>query len=372
MHLEKLTFTIFFWIFLANAANSDEPCRSSGTENLIQNQAAKVDHPRVEAEKRLSDLKDSLRPSKNSNDILRSLEMLEELTAGLRGTHSQLVLLLGHRDAKVRRQAAIMLGEVSRQFDYAPNALKQLTARLDKETDPEVTAGLYLALSRMGPYAKPALPRVREGRKHEDPRIRRAAYVAISRQLPWDTESLMPDVIAALDDPDDGTDPKNPGTNSVSWMAFTDLRVTCKTSARSATAKLVKIVQAKKGNAEYELHALAALATVNPEERLTRDVGRSWLKNTDTEIVKKGAGLLALLGPHAKDAVPDLIDAAQRKPAADPLKEQALKIVIAEAFRHIGPAAREALPTLRVMATTDDVTLREHVFEIIKELERSK
>jgi hypothetical protein len=220
----------------------------------------------------------------------------------------------------------------------------------------------------MAPDSKPATSKVREAFKHEDPRIRRAAYVVIARLVPYDKE-LIPVVISALDDPDLGPDEKTPGINSVSAKAFDTLRLTCKLAGKDAAPKLIKIINSKKGTDGYQFFALLALANVSPQERLPLDMARQWLVTDDTETFLKATGVLCELGPHAKDVVGNLIAVANKKPAADPLKEQTIKMAIAGTFARIGPAAKEALPTLELMAETHDLTLRRRVLEAIKSVQ---
>jgi hypothetical protein len=190
----------------------------------------------------------------------------------------------------------------------------------------------------------------------------------IARLVPSDKE-LIPVVISALDDPDLGPDEKMPGIDSVSARAFDTLRLTCKLTAKDAAPKLIKIINSKKGTDGYLFFALLALANVAPDERLPLDMARHWLVTDDTETFLKATGVLCELGPHAKDAVGNLIAVANKKPAADPLKEQTIKMAIAGTFARIGPAAKEALPTLELMAETHDFTLRRRVLEAIKSVQ---
>jgi hypothetical protein len=72
------------------------------------------------------------------------------------------------------------------------------------------------------------------------------------------------------------------------------------------------------------------------------------------------------LGPRGKDAVPELIKAATGKAHPDKESERWIKRNIVSALERIGPAAKEALPTLEKLAETDDLILRQQVLAAIK------
>src|SRR5205085_2098627 len=112
------------------------------------------------------------------------------------------------------------------------------------------------------------------------------------------------------------------------------------------------------------------LASIAPEEPLTLNIAREWLKREDSpEHLMKAAGLLWQLGNHGKDAVPDLIAVLQFKPVEDKFLEQRVKMGALSALKSMGSAANGALPILRAMMATEDITLRQHVAATIKGVE---
>jgi hypothetical protein len=326
-----------------------------------------VEHPGVDARNRIKDLQAKFRRDVSPQDALRSLAVLDELFGELHSMHRDMDQLLSHqRDPKVRQKALVMKGALSRGTYIAPQVVKELGEIAAKERIPGDAVGAYLGLVRMGPEAASMVPTAREGRKHKDPEIRRAAFQFILSRFflsksAQGKEELLPDIIAALDDPDMGPDEKRPGFYSVSWLAMLQLRDLPEATAKEAASKLMKIIRAKKGDADYELTALSRLAEIEPENPLTLQIARGWLKEADGATVRKGAGLVRELGAHGKDALPELIAAAKREAVADPKEERATKIAILQTFQKLGTAAREALPTIEKLAVTDDRETRREV-----------
>jgi hypothetical protein len=300
-------------------------------------------------------------PTQSPRDLIEALTAMQAVNEELRSlpTQNELIYLLAHRDPAVRKEAVRTIGEIFCVSEHASDAFTYIAKTLD-DRDVEVRVTAFLALSRMVPQEKRAVPQVLAALKDDDARIRRAAYVVISRAVRYD-KALIPHVISALDDPDIGPNEKDPGMGSVSWLAINDLRLWCKAEAKEAAPKLVKIINAKKGSDWYELFALSALASVAPEDRLPLFIGREWVKKSDRKTIIQGIGLISSLGNHAKNAIPDLIEVAKRKPFDDPLEEQAIKIALAQAFQKLGPVAAEALPALEALSTTSDPTLRREI-----------
>jgi len=330
---------------------------------LVQGQQ---EAPKQKAEKILKGFKEDLNFKKPVKDILESLKTLEELADELhRGRPaSDIALMLMHPDPAVRSQAANTIAAIGALPDTAYRYNRILTDRLKYEKDPEVRIAVLLALSRTGPHAKPVVPKLLEALKDPDVRIRRAAAAVFRKSIGCE-EQLIPAAISALDDPDLGADQKYPGLSSVSFIAMTYLRF-CGRDAKAAAPNLIKIFKSDKANENYRFSALYTLAVVAPEERLSLDTARAWLKRSESaERLRVALGVLAELGSHAKEAIPDLIPLA-KKPLRDPLVEQSLKLSIVHVFQRMGPAAKEALPTLEMMAKTDDLTVRRAVLEALE------
>jgi HEAT repeat protein len=332
--------------------------------------ASQQDSPaRQQAQEMLKGIKGQLHLDKPAKDVLRSLMALEEVADEVRRTHQQLVFLLGHRDPAVRRQAAQTLAAISGTPDEASSTVTHLTKKLHgHEPDPDVSAAILMALARMGPHAKPAVPTAMEALKNPDPRIRRGAVIMIGCSAAYDKD-LIPAVISALDDPDLGAHKDKPGLNSVSMLAMFQLQLR-KAEAKDAAPKLVRLAKDNKGDAFYQLFVLNTLAYTAPEEALPLNTARDWLKRKERpEDIIKGAGLLARLGRHGKAAVPDLIAVLEMVPLEDRNLEHQTKTAAISALKSIGPAAKDALPVLRAMTATPDLALRFRLLDAIKSVE---
>jgi HEAT repeat protein len=304
------------------------------------------------------------------DEMMRTMKELEALAYEIHVVVPfRLEQMLIHGDPKLRRQAARTLAAIGAN-PFTAGARVDTVMRHLNDRDPEVVEALLLALTFIGPNAKQALPKVLETFKHEDPRVRRQAMVFFTRFLP-ENKDLMPTIIAALDDPDVGIDEKKPGYGSVSMLALNAL-IRYGPDAEKTVPKLIQMVKDKKYNDFYEISILNTLVRIKPDEPFTLNIARKWLRRQDSpEHILKGAGLT----PRRKDgkpAVPELIAALEIKPFADPNLEQRIKLGLLEALQRIGPDAREALPVLRALAGTRDLTLRRQAEKTIDFIEAAK
>lgn len=317
-----------------------------------------------EARAILQPLNDKLDTRKPVNDVIDSLKILEAVADELHGKmHSKLGDLMLHPDPIVRKRAAITIASIGVNDESAPMVIDSLSRRLN-DADPEVRAVVLFSLKRLGHYSRVAVPKAIEAFKHADPRVRRAAIELVGIHLETNKD-LMPIVISALDDPDSGPNNSAPGLNSVSYAAMTYL-ANYKSEAKAAEPKLVRIVNSKKEDDADRWMALGTLAAVAPENPLPLRTAREWLKNKDrpADLIKASI-LVSKMGVHAKNAVPDLIAVAKMKPFPDRETDLSVKRAVLQAFRRIGPAAREALPTLQEFLRNDDAALRIHVLQAI-------
>lgn len=304
-------------------------------------------------------------PEQPPQDLAESLKTWREVHEFLQsGARAQIPSLLHHVNPAVRREAVLTLAELSRNSNNAEKAVDELSKLLDSPNI-EFRTTAYFAIARMAPQGKSALPKVYEAMKHSDPRIRRAAYQVISHWYPYDKE-MLPHVIDALDDPDVGPWKDQPLWASVSLLAIDnlsreDLAERAREGGRTAVPKLEKIIRLKNGCEAYEGRAIAALATIAPDNKLVLSLAREWLKSEDGKCIRKGAGLVGSLGEHAKEAIPDLIEAANRAPDPNAGEEQKNKITIAHAFQRLGPIAIDALPLLKSLSATDDFAARREI-----------
>jgi len=127
----------------------------------LQFAQAQQSDPRKEAENRLKDVRAKLSYKASAEDALKSLELLEEITIELRATHHQLSFLLhSHRDPQVRKKTCILLAEVTRGTEHAPDTVK-LLSKATTSRDIDLIVGAYMGLTRLGTDATAALPTAR-------------------------------------------------------------------------------------------------------------------------------------------------------------------------------------------------------------------
>jgi HEAT repeat protein len=311
-------------------------------------------------------------PAQSPKDLIEALTALQTVNEELRSlsTQNELMILLRHRDPKVRQEAARTIAEISRTSDHAASTVMLLKKNLD-DPDVEVRSSVLLALSRMGPNAKPAVPHAIKEMQNQDPRVRRAAIALIGNVAPED-EQLIPVLINALDDSDVGIAKLGPGYNSVGMLAMMRLAA-CKNLAKDAAPKLAQIYEGNKNDEFYRSVALRTLIAVSPEHPLPLAIAKECLKRQDIPSeLQKGAITLSFLGPNGKAAIPELIAVLKLPPLADAEQERKLKSAVLSAFGAMGPAATEVLPYLRSMRSTQDSDLRAHVNQAIENIERSK
>jgi hypothetical protein len=156
-----------------------------------------------------------------------------------------------------------------------------------------------------------------------------------------------------------------PGVESVSYIAMRYLSA-CKPPAKEFEAKLVAMINASKEDHAIRWMALLTLARAAPENTVPLKIAREWLTHKDRppDLIK-GLTLLWARGEHAKDAVKDLLVVIKME-LPDKSDDAAVKRAVLQALGAIGPAAREAVPTLEELAKTSDVGLRSDVQRTIK------
>jgi HEAT repeat protein len=341
-----------------------------GSGMIAQEQPAQPDLPRIEAEKRLKGIWKNLDRDQPAKDVIHSLETMEQLQAQMRSmtTGTLWMQLVSHRDPEVRaRIVRTMADMVATPMDAAPTVAEKLMRSLN-DRDNRVRAECFFALARLGSHAKPAIPRAIEEMKNDDPRIRRGAVTLIGVRA-QEQKELIPYLIAALDDADGGQE-KGGAYNSVSLLAMFQLEK-CKSDAKDAVPKLVEFVTKKKNSDYFQGVAMTTLIRIDPKHPLPLKTATEFLKrkNSPAEL-RKGAGLLVVLGPHAKPAIPDLIVVLKMPSFADAEEERQLKSVVLSAFGQMGPTAKEVLPLLRSMLPTDDSNLRAYINQAIENIER--
>ena len=278
--------------------------------------------------------------------------------------------MLIHPDPAVRRQAARTLASIGANQFTAASRVDTLVRQM-KDRDPEVLEAVLLALSFIGRNSQSGLPKALEVFKNDDPRVRRAAMAYFMVFLP-ENKDLMPTIIGALDDPDVGSDREKPGFNSVGMTAMSALQRYRK-EAKVAAPRLARIVKRQELDEYYQFFALSTLTSIAPDEPLTVDAIREWLRQKDdAERVMTVCHVLSRLGPRAAPAIPDLVAILNRRSLADEAVDRRQKVSVLGVLTAVGPAAKEALPVLRRLKTSDDATIRLHATAAVLSVDRDK
>ena len=200
-------------------------------------------------------------------------------------------------DVGIRARAATALGGLG-----DPAALKHLMAALQSE-DEALLAGAAGGLSRLGPEAAVAVPRLTELLQTGSATLKQTAAMSLGMFGPY-AKPALPALVAALED-------ENPGVRSM---------------AASSLSGIVKF-----GIQSPKLH-----------EALQRT-----LADEEGQVRQYSVGIVSSLGPDAREAVPALLALYARDADAQGFRSVGARQVFF-ALQSIGPAAREALPLLRL------------------------
>jgi HEAT repeat protein len=225
---------------------------------------------------------------------------------------------LGHPDPAIRIPTASLMTSLNVEIDLAEPVL---LAGL-KEKDEALRMQAAHSLSLRGLQADVVLPIFISGLKHELASVRQQAAEAIARYGPK-ARQAEPVLVKALDDADDG----------VRVRALTALRAVA--DPRNLVPVMLNLLKGKDAN----LHgpATEVVYQIGPEA-----VGQlvASLRREEAPVPRLVClQSLSMVGPPAKEAVPDLI-----KALADPAPRARMNA--ARALGHIGPDAKEALAAL--------------------------
>lgn len=252
---------------------------------------------------------------------------------------STLIEALGDPDKSVRSQAAYRLGLIGAA---ANSAIPALTRMLEGENTSDHEAALN-ALGRIGPQSLPAVPAM----------LRRAT-AASPAMLPWDVSlasvgpGAVPFLIAGLDDPDDG----------IRWTAAAALGK-LGAAAGDAVPRLSRMSTSDR-TADRVVASLA-LWHIARDDRVVPILAASAGKTGPRDRGERYAALdaLAEIGPAAAEAVPTL----RAQLSAE--KDSAITKVV-RVLGRIGPAAAGAVDQLeRISAHSREDMLRAHANEAI-------
>lgn len=185
------------------------------------------------------------------------------------------------------------------------------------------------ALRLIGPPAREAVPDLKRVLTNGDELVRVWAAQALARIDPAQAVACVPVLAAAL-------------SREEEVVEITEALQGIGPAARGAVPALKTALAAWPPPARpFALHALVA---IDPGEALKSVPSfRAGLKDSNLEERRYSARALGLVGPAARDAVPDLLAA---------LEDPDLCCEAAEALGRIGPASREVVPALQLAFKT--------------------
>ena len=293
-----------------------------------------------------------------------ALEALAAIGPAAKPAAPELAKLLANKAVKpnVRANAAEVLGVIGAQAREASGALLDFLAEVRKPPLSEQT-GLRLAavraLGRVGGGEAVVTKLVEEAQKDPSGQVREEAIRALGHMGPA-AKAAVPALKAIAD---------VPGDRRV--LAAAALVPITGESKPYADVVLQALRDASPANRLNRAAAMDSLELLGPAAKeavpdLTdalRD--KNLLSRSDgTTVRQKAARALGALGPAAKPAVPKLADLLKEK-------DENLKRTVIEALARIGPAAEFAAPRLREVARNDE-TLRDDAERALEKIEGAK
>jgi HEAT repeat protein len=246
----------------------------------------------------------------------------EPVPARLPAEVVRLIEALAHQDPAVRLRAAKQLGERGRAAHWAvPELSKALRDRFPdvrrqagkalaavgaaavpelvqalRERDVAVRARAARSLALIGPEAREAVETLTAGLRDADPSVRAASVLALGEIGPA-AKPAVPGLVKALGDAND----------MVRGLALEALRAI----GPGATESLGKTLA--KGQPKERLASVRALGLLGPDAREAMPQLRDAMRNGDKQVRAATAQTLGRMGTEAREAVPELLDALQSK-----------------------------------------------------------
>lgn len=300
--------------------------------------------------------------------VAEAARQLREISGLLFNTDSLLAIGLESRYPTVRAEAAQTLAALGPR---AGGTVFALARAIKKEKNDGVLGWMITALGAIAPrtgskvYTSKALPAILPFTTHKNPDIRWKAAAALGN-FGEKAKVAVPALRKLLHDP---TPPPLPTAFSISMVAMESLQQIGAKDKETIDA-LFKITESK--DLKNRTLAMVMLTKLVPKHKRLLPALLEWLKNKDSIALRRSAvGCLVLLGPGAKDAVPELINALKFYDPADPEAAKALRYYALRALAAIGPAATSALPEIQRLAQSDpDRAVRREAAKILKSLEK--
>jgi HEAT repeat protein len=211
-----------------------------------------------------------------------------------------------------------------------------------KSRDPHLRGGAAYALGRIGPFAREALLPLTALLSDEKANIRPRAAEAIDRMSGPEAKEAVPALTAALKDAVEHL----AGDEEARQLRTHLARALGKVGpeARPAVAPLGKLLEDR--NVYGRTAAAEALGLIGPDARAAGPALTARLQDSDS-TVRIQAALALFRVEQSPKAVPVLVG------IFDNDKKPRARIQAAQALGDIGPAAKEAVPSLREAALND-------------------
>jgi HEAT repeat protein len=308
-------------------------------------------------------LRKSLRDIHDSKARLESAKKLETIAYELSNTLVDLgSLAAGDSDARVRRQAAITLQTIGLSAHIVvPNLIQGLSREKDDEVRAEVISVFY----NTAPLSKDAIPLLLKAAQDRNVEIRCRAIAALGAFGPQVKEAV-PLLIQALRDPDKKVPNRTwSGVSSYAYRSLMDIDADAKIAFKAV------IGMRREEPAELRKRSADQLEKFIPRNKRLVPFIAAWLSEpSDPERRIYSAYALGIIGPDARDAVPDLLKVLEAKDVEDEGTARAIRIGAVWALGRIGPPAKAALPKLQEMRDQASEPLRSVLDTALGEIQK--
>jgi HEAT repeat protein len=247
----------------------------------------------------------------------------------LRVSVNDLVHALQDQDEGVRAQAAQSLGDIGPSAYFAVPAL----AKVLQDKSAKVRAAAAEALAQIGVLAKAAVPALIKAMNDKDVVVRRRVTNALGLIGPR-AKAAIPALIKALKDPDKGVKFKEASVSQCAMIALGNIGP----DAKAAASALLEILNTDDDKFPA---AIATLAKIKPKDKKLVPFYRQVLQDKEHPRLHYAAVYgLGILGPIAKEAIPDLLEAFRAKGVKGARQIERLQTGVVWALGRMGPAKK--------------------------------
>ncbi|MFL5241573.1 MAG: HEAT repeat domain-containing protein [Gemmataceae bacterium] len=197
---------------------------------------------------------------------------------------------LDSSDSQTRQHAIFALGAIG---DDGGEAVPALAKRLHEDPDPEARYKAALALSKMCPSAREAVPELAEALDDDEPFVRVNAAMALFR-LGGDARSAIPALIRAVEDEANLT--RSPPVFSYTTQELAVLALGRASAGSSLGVPVLMTALENAKTTNMRRAAARALGDIGAEARLAVPQLRAMLKDKDDDLRQTAESALDLIG----------------------------------------------------------------------------